>query len=1154
MKQRLFYLTILILFATTPVVAQEGIPYITRYESGDEYTLRHWSICQGNSNEMLFANRMGLTVFDGHEWSNHKLNIVPVVIRRDPISGVIYAGSINDYGIIKLTQQGKPLFESLCSDTLPAGIVDGIQFTEDAVIFTGEKSISLHHRKDSLSYRRWYAPENRTFTGFIETNGNYFINVSGQGLHRIDADTLFPIVTGYLTNNCEILFFIDHGNGMVLTGRSDNTLHLFDGIKYYPWEADSSEYLQNNSLAGGFAVTEDIYAFTTLYGGVLLVDRYTGSTIHTLNNGNGLTDDEIFAAGTDNNRGLWLSHGMGVCRIDLALPLRDYSIYPGLEGTVTSTLVHNGRLWVSTNKGLFYLEEVRDFKDIKVTRMRQPAPLPNQIELRDKTDRSGIILKTDIKEDSTLTEGKGGVRTFFNRLLGREKESRPKEEKETEPPEKLSAERGEESKADSEEIIIDPDNPDRREPFYFNETISVLKSVNHIFKKTDGLDYRCSLIEGTDHGLLAATSSGLWWINGSRAEIVIKSSYVHDIIPTPDPSLFYAASDRGIFPVRFNGRRWEAPGILSGINEPVYSLLLTADDMLWASGNNILFALYHSSGENSADIPIRAYTYESDFPEKAILANRYDTVLLLTESSILLFSKEENLLIPHEGYLHYTGRGLRYKVCSPEEIWINSGEGWRRMAGSKNGETIIPETLLSLFEDIRSLHCDSEGDLWVADGESHIYRISDQEKESDERSFTLNIKGLTNSNGSWYDLSRLVFEAGNNSISINLSAPFYLKERSTRYQYRIDRLMSDWSPWNTSRVVPLLYLEPGEYNVRLRALNILGDISEEKSISFTIKPPFVQTFWFYLLVSIGVIIMLIGTIYLRERKLRYDKRILEGKVRERTAELELRKKQIEVQRDEIIKQKEEITGSITYASRIQNAILPEEALYRKLFKDYFVLFRPKDIVSGDFYWIHDKGDKISVAVADCTGHGVPGAIMSMLGVSLLNEIASNSNGKLLAGEVLELLREKVIFSLKQTGSRDEATDGMDISLCILDKETNRLQFAGAFNPMWLVREGKLTEFKGDKMPIGFHPKLSKFKTSETIVQKGDALYLISDGYYDQFGGKNDKRFSSGRLKRLIKEIAKLPMGSQKDALNNRFDNWKGNSEQIDDVLILGIRI
>ena len=1137
MKQRLLNLTTLILLATTPVVAQEGIPYITRYENGDEYTLKHWSICQGDRNEMIFANRMGLTVFDGQEWNNYKLNIIPVVISRDSVSGVIYAGSINDYGIIKTSPQGKPIFESLCSDTLPAGVIDGICFTEDAVVFTGEKSISLHNRNNLLSYKRWYAPADKTFSGFLEANGHYFINISSQGLHRIDADTLFPIVTG--SGNYEILFFIDHGDGMVLTGRSDNTLHLFDGIKYYPWKIDSADYLQHNSLADGFAVTEDIYAFTTLYGGVLLVNRHNGSNIHTLNYVNGLTDDEIFAAGTDNNKGLWLSHGMGVCRVDLALPLRDYSIYPGLEGTVTSTLIHNGKLWVSTNKGLFYLEEVRGFKGIEVTRMRQPAPLPDQINLTVNMDTSGIILKTDAKEDATVIKENRGVGKIFNKLLGKEKKSRQKKEKETESSEKLPLDKGKKDKTVSEEAPINPDKPARREPIYFNETISVLKSVNYVFKKTEGLEYRCSLIEGTDHGLLAATSSGLWWVNGSKAEIVVNTGYIHDIIPTRDPSLFYAASDNGIFRVSYNGRSWKASGILSGLNEPVYSLLITGDDKIWASGNNLLFVISPNSRESRTDHSVRAYTFESDFPERAILAARCDTVLLLTENNILFFSKEENLLIPHTGYPQDEGKGLRYKVSNPDEIWINSEEKWKRMIGSTNGENTVSETILSLFGNIRSMHCDTEGNLWVADGESHIYRISDQKNKNDERSFILNIKSLTNNSGSWYDMSRLVFEADNNLVSINVSAPFYLKEASTRYQYRIDRLMNDWSGWSTSPAVNR-YLEPGEYNVRLRAMNILGDISAEESISVTIKPPFVRTFWFLLIVSVGVIIILALFISLREKKLRHDKRVLEKKVRERTAELE--------------QKKEEITSSITYASRIQNAILPEEALCSRLFKDYFVLFRPKDIVSGDFYWIHEEEENICIAVADCTGHGVPGAIMSMLGVSLLNEIASNSNGQLPAGEILGLLREKVIFSLKQTGSRDETTDGMDISLCILEKRTNQLQFAGAFNPMWLMRDGKLTEFKADKMPIGFHLKQPNFTTSEATVQEGDALYLLSDGYYDQFGGENDKRYSSGRLKRLIKEIAHLPMNNQKEVLDKKFSDWKGNSEQIDDVLILGIRI
>ncbi|MCA1756708.1 MAG: SpoIIE family protein phosphatase [Bacteroidales bacterium] len=1139
---RFLIIAVFIILTAASSVAQEGIPYITGYDTGDDYILRHWSLCQGSNNEMLFANRTGITTYDGQSWNNYRLNIVPVVIRRDPVSGVVFAGSVNDYGIIKYTPRGVPLFESLCGDTLPAGITDGILFTPESVIFRGAKSISVHDRNNLSSYRRWYAPDDKSFTGFLEADGDYFINIRGQGLHRIDSDTLFPIVTGYMTADCEILFSIDHGDGMVLTGRSDNTLHLFDGIKYYPWEPDSLEYLQNNSLTDGFAVNPGIYAFTTLYGGVLLVDPADGSTIHTINYGNGLTDDEIFAAGIDNNQGLWISHGMGVCRIDLALPLRDYSSYPGLEGTVTSTLVHNDRLWVSTNEGLFYLEEVRNYKGIEVTRKREPAPSRSQIHMPVRSDTATLVVSKEGERDTISSGEKSGLGAFLNRLLGRERDKTAQvtEVEEQEPDTTKKAE------------TVMPDSPAEREPIWIRETISVLNSVSYLFRKTEGLDSRCSLIEGTSHGLLAATSSGLWWVNQGRSEIIMDTRFVNDIAPTNDADLFYAATDLGIFPVRFNGRRWKAGENLLGIDEPVYSLLITGGEKIWASGDNIFFSL-NPAEEESSDRSEGIYTFESDFPERTIVSEQNDTILLLTGRGVLFFSEDDNMLVQHTGYQHDEGKLVRYMECAPGQIWINSGDGWSRMTGSMNRSNTVQETLLSLFEDVRSLRCSDNGDLWVANGSSHIYRISDREKESVDRSFSLNINSLASNNGSWHNLSELIFEAGDNSIVINMSAPFYLKETSNRYQYRINRLMSDWSAWSISPVVNL-YLEPGDYIVRLRAKNILGDISEEKSISFTIKPPFVKTFWFFLLVFAGGINILALLVYLREKKLRYDKRVLEDKVRERTAEIESTKKHIELQRDEIIKQKEEITSSITYASRIQDAILPEEDLCRRLFRDHFVLFKPRDIVSGDFYWIHEEMERITFAVADCTGHGVPGAIMSMLGISLLNEIASNSNGNLMAGDMLGVLREKVIFSLNQTGSGDEATDGMDMSLCILERETGQLQFAGAFNPLWLVRDGRLTEFSADRMPVGYDMKLSLFNTRETTVQEGDALYLLSDGYYDQFGGKNDKRFSSRRLKSVIREISHLPMNRQREVLDERFRRWMGGGEQIDDVLIMGIRI
>jgi serine phosphatase RsbU (regulator of sigma subunit) len=262
---------------------------------------------------------------------------------------------------------------------------------------------------------------------------------------------------------------------------------------------------------------------------------------------------------------------------------------------------------------------------------------------------------------------------------------------------------------------------------------------------------------------------------------------------------------------------------------------------------------------------------------------------------------------------------------------------------------------------------------------------------------------------------------------------------------------------------------------------------------------------------------------------------------------------IREQRDEIEQQQKELEESLRYAGSIQSALLPEERYFKNIFPDSLILFIPRDIVSGDFYWIYRKKQKVVVVAADCTGHGVPGAFMSMLGVSFLNEIVSKEIPR--ANIILNRLRENVMKALHQTGEITEHKDGMDIALCMVDLEQMELQFSGAFNPMYLVRKGTLIEVRGDKMPIGIAPIEEKSFTNHILdIRKNDVIYIFSDGFADQFGGPEDRKFRYKPFKELLVKIHKQNMAKQKTILAKKFHRWKGDLEQIDDILIIGFKI
>ncbi|TFH23781.1 MAG: hypothetical protein E4H10_11580, partial [Bacteroidia bacterium] len=268
--------------------------------------------------------------------------------------------------------------------------------------------------------------------------------------------------------------------------------------------------------------------------------------------------------------------------------------------------------------------------------------------------------------------------------------------------------------------------------------------------------------------------------------------------------------------------------------------------------------------------------------------------------------------------------------------------------------------------------------------------------------------------------------------------------------------------------------------------------------------------------------------------------------------------ELTVLNEAINKQKNEILDSITYAKKIQAAMLPPEQYFHEILNDVFILFKPRDIVSGDFFWIKQVNQYVILAAADCTGHGVPGAFMSMLGMSYLNEIV-HSREITQANQVLNELRKQIRNSLRQHGQAEESKDGMDMALCVIDEKNNTLQYSGANNPLYLIRDKngapELTVFKADRMPLGYYQGSFKtFTNKEIQLEFGDVFYLFSDGFIDQKGGKDNKKFMSKNFKDLLIKIHQEPMREQKKILDLTIKDWMGDTSQIDDILVIGVRV
>ncbi len=398
-----------------------------------------------------------------------------------------------------------------------------------------------------------------------------------------------------------------------------------------------------------------------------------------------------------------------------------------------------------------------------------------------------------------------------------------------------------------------------------------------------------------------------------------------------------------------------------------------------------------------------------------------------------------------------------------------------------------------------------------------------------------------------YDKNHITFDF----IGISQTSPTKVK-----YEYKLDGVDINWTPETSETFVTFSNLAPGKYTLLLRSRN--GDgvwNTNPLSYSFEIIPPIWKRPWVYIIILLITISLFYVLIRTRERRLNHSKKLLENQVTLRTKQLFEEKERLQEAYTEIDETKKNIIDSINYAKRIQDALTPSNETMKNILPNSFVLFKPKDIVSGDFYWMEQWGHYTLIAAADCTGHGVPGAFMSILGHNVLTQ-AVNVFGLSKPALILNEINKQLSETLNRNSEGYKVMDGMDIALFSINYNKSTMEFAGANNPLWIIRDNELIEIKGNRFPIGvyFDEGLQKFTNHEWELQRGDIVYIFSDGYADQFGGPNGKKFKYKPLQKIILDNHKKNLAEQKEILDKAFEDWRGDLEQIDDVLIIGIRI
>ncbi len=649
--------------------------------------------------------------------------------------------------------------------------------------------------------------------------------------------------------------------------------------------------------------------------------------------------------------------------------------------------------------------------------------------------------------------------------------------------------------------------------------------------------------------------------DGTYPKLITKDIIAEYILPSKiNDNLVYLGSQMGLWTARYVNGYWQTEKV-KNIDGYITSIIEDEEGNTWVTSQSAGLYKYNVNSNR-----VEHFSIQNGLPSDNDLYMFYynNRILVATQKGFYTF--ENNKFVPYYGF----GNQLTEKKRPILAVYKGYNNGLILNISNRiyllkqhYEEFIIDSVALRRLPKVTiyNVYTEPNGIIWIATNKGlYSFNLTQNIKKTKILTYISKLKINVNDSIIYFDSLKkdqiLSFDYKYNNLTFYFYMPYYVEEGYTEYSYKLEGFDNQWSTWSYETKAIYTNITEGEYTFWVKARNIYLEESIPAKITIIIHPPWYRTIWAYISYVILAIMMIVIIIKLYTRKLEADKRRLEKIVEERTQEIVRQKNEIE-EKNKVIEQKnKDITDSIYYAKRIQDSILPPLSVLDNCNVEVGIYYKPKDIVSGDFYFIRNLRhyNILIIAAADCTGHGVPGAFMSMLGASLLSEMITKPEIQH-TDQVLNELRDGIINSLNQEGKIGETRDGMDIALIALDYKNYKLEFSGANNPLYFIRNGDLIEYKADKMPVGLYERNNElFSRHELDVKTGDVLYIFSDGFADQFGGDKGKKYLYKRFKEFLLSIHHLPMKDQVSQLNQEALSWRGEIEQIDDQLVIGIRI
>jgi serine phosphatase RsbU (regulator of sigma subunit) len=693
--------------------------------------------------------------------------------------------------------------------------------------------------------------------------------------------------------------------------------------------------------------------------------------------------------------------------------------------------------------------------------------------------------------------------------------------------------------------------------------------------------------------LLVASSSGIYAIEGEKVTLINKDFAFNLLRSKKDPNRIFCGLRDGIGSLYYNGNTWITESRIEDIKDEIRSLYEDDSGNLWAGTRTNGIVRLNSFLKEQKEA--KFYDESSGILKPGLLRlfPAKGGFYAGTMDGVYKFDQDNDKFIFEEKLKFLQSiKDVKDRFFIKEDISENLWIWNERSIGQafKNGNEYNWKPFLKLpREIIRNVFTEGDSTVWIGTANS-IFKYNIKEDDRELKDFKINIRKVSTINNDTllmggyrvFEFPRLKYE--DNDIRFSYAASCFDNEKENLYQYFLEGYSQEWSSWSRETQKDFTNLWEGEYRFRVRSKNIYGHISDEEFYSFSILPPWYRTFYSYIGYFLIFFIFILGLIKANSKRLQNRYLYLEQLVQERTNEITQKNLELEKQKIEILEQKEELevkgealeeafeiiekknldlTSSIHYAQKIQAAMLPFDEIIAQALPQHFILYKPRDIVSGDFYWFANlshnisknetDGEKVIFAVADCTGHGVPGAFMSMIGDSLLNQIVYDQ-GIIDPEKILIQMHAGIRRALKQPET--DSLDGMDIAICLIDKKKKQIEYAGARSPLLVILDGTSKFISADKSSLGGVQSEANLYFKRQVITYSETLtlYMYSDGFQDQFGGKKGKKFMTKKFKELLLRIHEMPVEKQRIVLTETLDNWMKGHDQIDDILVVGIKL